>query len=102
MPICHSSWAMPFDPSGPSPPPKSPVQRPRKRQRLGSGIELQRWWSARSPLVGKGSTRGGAGQFVVLGSILPRVDSVARPAEVIVEYDDLATLPPDVNKLPHS
>ena len=35
---------------------------------------------------------GEAGQLDVVGSILPRVDSVARPAEVIVEYDDLAPL----------
>lgn len=51
---------------------------------------------------GRGRQGGEAGQLDVVGSILPRVDSVARPAEVIVEYDDLSPLLPDVNKLPGS
>lgn len=32
----------------------------------------------------------------------PESNSVARPTEVFVEYDNLATLTPDVNKLPRS
>lgn len=51
---------------------------------------------------GRGRRGGERASLTFLGSILPRVDSVARPTEVFVEYDKLATLPPDVNKLPRS
>lgn len=47
-------------------PSKSPIEQLQKGQRLGTGTELQRWWSASSQSVGKGSTRGGAGQLDVL------------------------------------
>lgn len=51
---------------------------------------------------GRGRRGGERASSTFLGSILPRVDSIARPTEVFVKYDHLATLPPDVNKLPRS
>lgn len=99
--ICHL-LGVPFEPSGPSSPLKPPLQSPERGKGSAPGQSCSDGGQLARCQWGRARRGRGGGHFDVVGSILPRVDSAERPADVIVEYDGLTPLPTDVNKLPCS